>query len=79
VVLVSPLADDDIVDLCRRLDAAGQAVSVYSPECTDTGTVAGAYGHLQRWRRLGTLRGEDISVEDWPIGTPLEVGRRARQ
>jgi uncharacterized repeat protein (TIGR01451 family) len=74
VVLFSPLADDGIVDLCRRIDAAGHAVCVHSPDCTDAGTVEEAYGRLQRWRRLSELRGEDIRVEDWnPASPPEEV------
>jgi len=72
VVLFSPLSDDGIVDLCRRLDAAGHAVRVHSPDCTDAETVEEAYGRLQRWRRLSELRGEGIRVEDWNPGSPPE-------
>ncbi|EMA19702.1 DUF58 domain-containing protein [Haloarcula argentinensis] len=71
VVVVSPLCDDDGVDLVRQLEGAGHGVSVVSPDCTDPSTVAGAYAHLARENRLSTLRGHDIPVRDWDPTTPL--------
>lgn len=80
VVVVSPLADDGAVDLCRHLAAAGHAVTVVSPDCTDAGTVTGAYGACQRWRRCSTLRGADVRVHDWSPADPVpEVMARATQ
>ena len=80
VLVCSPLADDDSVELCRRLDAAGHAVTVVTPDCTDTETAEGAYGACQRWRRCSTLRGADIPVRDWRPSEPIpEVMARAAQ
>lgn len=80
VVVVSPLADDGSVALCRRLEAGGHAVTVLSPDCTDPSTATGAYGACQRWRRCSTLRGQDVVVHDWHPESPVpEVMARARQ
>jgi len=77
VVFVSPLCDDDSVAIARRLDAAGHSVTVVSPDCTESGSLAGAYGRLERWRRLSTLRRADIPVTDWDTGDGIEgVARR---
>lgn len=70
VVLVTPLCDDGGVSLARRLEAAGQRVSVVSPDCTDPSSVGGAYGHLTRRERIATLRRRDVPVRDWDSSTP---------
>lgn len=79
VLFVSPLCDDGSVAIARRLDAAGHSVTVVSPDCTDGGNVAGAYGRLDRWRRLSTLRGAGVPVTDWDPADGIEgVVRRVQ-
>lgn len=79
LLFVSPLCDDDGVAIARRLDAAGHSVTVVSPDCTDSGSVAGAYGRLDRWRRLSTLRGAGVPVTDWDPADDIEgVVRRVQ-
>lgn len=71
-VVFTPLADDGSVELCRRLDAAGHAVTVVSPDCTDSDSVEGAGGRLARWSRCSELRGVGIPVGDYRPGTTTE-------
>lgn len=79
VVFVSPLCDDGSVAIARRLEAAGHSVTVVSPDPTDGGSVAGAYGRLDRWQRLSTLRGAGIPVTDWDPADGIEgVVRRVQ-
>ena len=80
VLFVSPLCDDGSAAVARRLDAAGHSVTVVSPDPTDAGSVAGAYGRLDRWRRLSALRAADIPVTDWDPADGIEgVVRRVQQ
>ncbi|MBX0286432.1 DUF58 domain-containing protein [Halomicroarcula sp. F28] len=79
VLFVSPLCDDESAAIARRLDAAGHSVTVVSPDCTDAETVAGAFGRLDRWRRLSTLRGAGVPVTDWDPADGIEgVVRRVK-
>ncbi|MDS0280823.1 DUF58 domain-containing protein [Haloarcula onubensis] len=76
VLFVSPLCDDGSVTIARTLDAAGHSVTVVSPDVTGSGTVAAAYGSLDRWRRLSRLRAADVPVTDWDPANGIEgVGR----
>lgn len=72
VVVFTPLADDGSVELCQRLDAAGPAVTVVSPDCTDSDSVEGAGGRLARWSRCSELRGVGIPVGDYRLETTTE-------
>jgi uncharacterized protein (DUF58 family) len=65
VVFFSPLTDDQSVELCRRLQAAGHGVSVLSPAYTDGETTGAAYARLARWCRRSELHAADIPVESW--------------
>lgn len=65
VVFFSPLADNESVELCRRLDAAGHDVSVLSPAYTDGETTGAAYARLARWCRRSELHAAEIPVEGW--------------
>ncbi|WP_324756505.1 DUF58 domain-containing protein [Haloarcula montana] len=65
VLFVSPMCDDESVNLARRLELAGNDTTVVSPDCTDAATVEGVYGRLVRRQRLSTLRSHGIPVTDW--------------
>lgn len=65
LVVCSPLCDDYIVDLTRRLDASGHRVTVLSPDPTTTGTPGHTLGRIERKVRLSTVRRADIPVIDW--------------
>lgn len=72
LLVFSPLLEDDIVDVVRRLDAHGHPVTVFSPDPTTTGTVGGTVVRLERRDRLATLRRAGLPVIDW-AGEPLET------
>ncbi|MXR52746.1 DUF58 domain-containing protein [Halovenus sp. WSH3] len=76
VVVVSPLADDGSVELCRRLQATGRGVCVLSPADADSETTGAAYARLQRWRRRSTLRSAGIPVE---LGEPQPAPKLGEQ
>ena len=65
VVVCSPVCDDYLVTLLRRLDAGGHRVSVVSPDPTTTDTPGGRLARTERRVRLSTLRGAGIPVIDW--------------
>ncbi|WP_276260007.1 DUF58 domain-containing protein [Haloglomus litoreum] len=65
VLLFSPLVDDRLVDLARRLDAYGHRVTVVSPDPTAGDTAGRTLAAIERDRRLSTLRGAGLRVVDW--------------
>ena len=65
VLFCTPLLDDAAVDVARRLDAAGHAVSVVSPDVTETGTAGRDLVGLERASRIAELRRATIPVVDW--------------
>ncbi|WP_136717406.1 DUF58 domain-containing protein [Halorientalis salina] len=69
VVLLTPLCDDGVADLARRLDAAGTPVTVCSPDPTATETAGQRLARLERRERLRRLRATGIPTVDWePTG-----------
>lgn len=72
VVFVSPLLDDEAVDVARRLEAYGHAATVVSPDVTGE-SPGGRVERLQRLRRLRELRSGTIRVVDWSPDEPLAV------
>ena len=76
VVLFSPLADDYVESVARRLDAYGHAVTVVSPDATASKTAGQRLARVERALRLNRLRGAGIRVIDWnpgeSIGASLE-------
>ena len=65
VVLFSPVTDEYILSVARRLDAYGHRVTVVSPDPGDPGTPGRALARAERDVRLSTLRGAGIRVVDW--------------
>lgn len=71
VTLVSPLADDGVLEAVRSLEAAGHPVFVVSPDTTAAATVGTRLAALERSRRLRTLRRTGVPVVDWGAGDDL--------
>ncbi|MFB6103556.1 MAG: DUF58 domain-containing protein [Halobacteriaceae archaeon] len=73
IVFCSPLVDDWAVSVVRRLEVAGHAVSVVSPDPTGSGRVGDSLARVRRSQRLTDLRRRSISVADWDPEEPLPV------
>jgi len=79
VVAVSPLCDDGVVAALERLEAAGHATTVVSPDATRTDTHGRRLARTQRANRLWRLRNAGIRVIDWDPATSLTETLIARQ
>lgn len=76
LIVFSPLADDYVVTLVRRLHATGHLVTTVSPDPTATGTVGQRLARVERGNRLSRLRSSGIRVLDWgdePLAVALET------
>ena len=71
VLLVSPLPDDMIVTLARRLEAYGHPVSVVSPDVTSAESPGQIVGRAERAVRMTRLRQYGVPVLDWDIDQSL--------
>lgn len=82
VVFVSPLCDDVAVDVARRFDGHGHAVTVVSPDVTGDETAGERLATVERQNRLHALRQVGIPVVSWSLTDPLALAidaeRRAR-
>ena len=64
-VLLSPLTDDYIGTIARRLQAHGHPITVVSPDVTTGGNVSRRLVRVERQTRLNALREAGIRVIDW--------------
>ncbi|MFP9191051.1 DUF58 domain-containing protein [Natrialbaceae archaeon A-CW1-1] len=71
VLLVSPLTDDTIVTLARRLEVYGHPVSVLSPDVTAADTPGQIVGQAERTVRITHLRQYGVPVIDWDTDRSL--------
>ena len=71
VIFLSPLADDVAVDIAKRFDAYGHAVTVVSPDVTGTDTPGGTVSGLARAERLNEIRRSGLRAIDWSPDEPL--------
>ncbi|WP_423746260.1 DUF58 domain-containing protein (plasmid) [Haladaptatus sp. SPP-AMP-3] len=80
VIFLSPLADDTAVDVAKRFDAYGHAVTVVTPDMTGTETPGGAVSEIARTERLNEIRRGNIRAIDWspdePLATAVEKSAR---
>jgi uncharacterized repeat protein (TIGR01451 family) len=81
VVLFTPLADDYVVRVARRLDAYGHLVTVVSPDPTTRGSPGKQVARVERALRASELRSAGVRAVDWPPDEPLaaaieRAGRR---
>lgn len=65
VTLLSPLADDGVVDAATTLEMAGYPVVVVSPDATARESVGSRLAAVERSTRIRTLRRTGIPVVDW--------------
>ncbi|WP_135806618.1 DUF58 domain-containing protein [Halorussus marinus] len=73
IVFLSPLADDRAADVARRFRAYGHAVTVVSPDVTETDTPGGAVERIERDDRVATVRGGDVRVVSWSPDEPIRT------
>lgn len=80
IIWMSPVVDRYGVEVARRLESAGHAVTVVSPDMTDDGTAGRRLAAADRRLRLDELRGTGISVVDWrpPVALDVAMIRAAR-
>lgn len=71
VLLCSPLLDDAVASVARRIDARGNLVTVVSPDPTSRETVAYELAAVERALRLSELRGHGLRIVDWQADEPL--------
>lgn len=65
LIVFSPLSDDYITSVVRRLDAYGHLVTVVSPDSTADDTPGHRLAREERRGRIRALRGAGIRVVDW--------------
>lgn len=65
LIVLTPLCDDDIVDSCLRLHAAGHPVTVISPDVTGGTSTGALMAKLGRSNRIASLARGGVSVTDW--------------
>lgn len=73
IVWFSPVVDRYGVEVPRRLESAGHAVTVVSPDMTDDATPGRRLARANRRLRLDELRGGGIRVVDWRPPELLDV------
>jgi uncharacterized repeat protein (TIGR01451 family) len=71
VVVLTPLVDDGAVTVARRLDVAGNRVTVLSPDATGSATPGERAARVERSGRIRTLRRRGVPVLDWSSGASL--------
>ncbi|QLH79958.1 DUF58 domain-containing protein [Halosimplex rubrum] len=79
LVLCSPLADDDAVDIVRQLHARGYPVTVLSPDATAGASTGQRLASVERAMRISRLRRAGVRVVDWDPDRPLETAIDAAQ
>ena len=80
VIWLSPLSDAYSVEVARKLESTGHAVTVVSPDPTGEDTTGRRLARAERRFRLVSLREAGVRVVDWHPPEPLEaaVARAAR-
>lgn len=80
VVWLSPLPDAYSVEVARKLESAGHAVTVVTPDVTAADTTGRVLARTRRRLRLTELREAGVRTVDWRPPEPLEaaVARAAR-
>lgn len=71
VLFVTPALDAFPVEVVRTLSGHGHAVTVVSPDVTDTETLGGRLARVERAERIGRLRNTGAHVVDWDLDDPL--------
>lgn len=72
VLFISPLSDAVSVEIPRRIEASGYAVSVLSPDATATATVSHRLARVSRLLRRFDLQRSGIPVIQWDADATIE-------
>jgi len=73
LLVFSPVCDDEVVDIVRRLQAGGHPTTVISPNATGGETPGRTLARIERGLRLSTLREAGVRVVDWDAEEPLAL------
>ncbi|WP_136687223.1 DUF58 domain-containing protein [Halorhabdus amylolytica] len=73
LLVFSPVADDESVEIVRQLEASGYPVTLLSPDATGGGTPGRRLERLERSVRLSRLRQSNVRVVDWDDEEPLAL------
>jgi len=81
LLVFSPVCDDEVVDVVRRLGASRHATTVISPNATGGRTPGRTLARIERSLRLSRLREAGVRVVDWDAEESLalsldKAGRR---
>lgn len=81
VLLVSPLADDEVRGIVESLVASDHPVTVISPAVTVTDSPGRLLADIKRQLRCSQLRSVGVAVHDWDLddGLALSLERAARR
>ncbi|WP_416841693.1 DUF58 domain-containing protein [Haloferax sp. DFSO52] len=79
VVFVSPVCDDDAVEIARRFDTHGHSVTVVSPDVTAEETPGERLATVERQNRLHALRQVGIPVIEWSLDGSLALAIEAQR
>ena len=79
LVVFSPLCDDTVASLARRLHAHGYPVTVISPDVTGSATVGQRLATVERAERISRLRRATVRVVDWDTDRPLAAALAAAE
>lgn len=66
VILISPLTDEYVARVARRIDEYGHPVTVLAPDPTAGGTASERLAQVARGLNISKLRHGDIPVVEWP-------------
>ncbi|MFB6119958.1 MAG: DUF58 domain-containing protein [Halobacteriaceae archaeon] len=73
IFLFSPLTEDFVYEVARRLDGAGHLVTIISPDPTSSRTLGQRLARLERKSRVVRLREHGIRVIDWGPDNSLQL------
>lgn len=73
LLLITPLCDDAITSIARRIDATGYPVTVVSPDVTTDDSAGGKLARLERQARMADLRASGLRVVEWDPETSLDA------
>lgn len=71
--VLSPLGDDAIGDVARRLEIEGHPVTVLTPDVTSRETAGRRLASIERRSRISQLRRAGMTVYEWTPTDPLEA------
>jgi uncharacterized protein (DUF58 family) len=80
LVFLSPLLDEDSVEIARDFHASGYPVTVVSPNVTGSDSTGKQLARIDRAIKVSSVRRSGMRVIDWhpetPLGAALEMAQR---